>query len=422
LHDLKNQSQLLSGLVKETFRVATPQDIGSALEAALQKAVAGRPGPVAVEIPLEFLDIEAEPETALASAVLGATSTSGARRTQTAYQEPPESAEALQMLEAGKLPVVIVGGGATRAAGQVIDFVDRLQALVVSTAAGKGIVPHRHPLNLGAWLKATEVQKLIARADPLIMLGTEWSPTDLGEHPVSLPANTIRLNTDTDIPPISGVTIRAEVGPTLAAWTLKLAQRKPYTDQMNVANLRATTLREPRRWPTEVPGYLEAMHNILAQDAIIVNDMNTLSYAAVERYPSNAPGTFFFPRGYGTLGYALPAAIGARSACPDQQVVAICGDGGFLFSSEELATAARYGMNLPIVIWNNHSFGAIRATRSAAYGRSVDDDLLNPDFVRLAEAYGCHGVRVTDPAGFSVELSAALVRSGPTLIEIDAPL
>lgn len=422
LHDLRDQSLVIAGICKESFVVNESRQVGNTLRRAFRAAVSGRPGPVAVEIPLEFLDmtVESQPSPAGSQSVPARDARPGpvAADTRTAL------AAALNAIRVGKAPVIVIGGGASGSPESVAQLAERLQAPVLCTTAAKGILPPDHPMLVGPWLKSNKAHELLGKADPLVLLGTEWSTTDLGEAPFSLPATVVRVDIDDAIRPLqaSDIGVLADVGEAIAAWLPSLDQRGADDASTRVAELRKAAEAEPRRWSVEAKEYLRRMRDVLDSDAILVHDMNTLSYAAVEHYPSSKPGCFLFPRGYGTLGYALPAAIGARFAAPTRQVVAVCGDGGFLFTSEELATAVRYRLNLPVIVWNNQSYGAIRATRTAAYGRSVDDDLINPDFVRLAEAYGAAGTLVRSPADLSAALAAALARPTPTVIEIDAPL
>ncbi len=405
LHDMRDQSAFLRSITKETLTVSRVDEAAEAVETALALAQAGRPGPVAVELPLEILD-ERSSEAARTTPVAPV----GSAR--------PRFDEAVGLLRAGRRPVIVVGGGASDAPSEVRALAERLRAPVVCTTAGKGVLPADHHLCIGPWLRAAGVRELIGAADPLIMLGTEWSTTDIGEQPYALPDRVVVVNLEDDQRFADRVTCREDVARAVSALLAECPARVDEQVEGLVGRIRAEASREPRRWLPEAGPYVAAMRETLARDAIVTNDMNTLSYAAAELYDCYVPRAFLAPKGYGTLGFALPVAIGARFARPDRQVAAVVGDGGFMFTAEELMTAVRHRLNVPIIVWNNDSYGAIRYTRTAAYGRSVDDDLINPDFVSFAQACGASAVRVEAPEGLAEALGAAVVREGPTVIEI----
>lgn len=403
LHDMRDQTTFLRSFLKAAITVGSVEEVAAAVDEAMTLARGARPGPVAVQVPLELLDVRAP------VALPGP-----------APQPPQRSIDtraALDMLRAGRSPVVVVGGGSADAAAEVEELVDALRAPVVSTTAGKGIVPVSHPLSVGPWLRAEGVRRLIAAADPLILLGTEWSTTDVGEGPFPLPPNVISVNLEPDPRFAGSVQLEADVRTALGALLPELTEREDVQVEETVARLRGEARSEPRRWHEAAP-YVEALRRALAPDAIVTNDMNSLSYAAAELFEAYAPRTFLAPKGFGTLGFALPAAIGAGLAMPDRQVAALVGDGGLMFTAEELVTAVRHRLTLPVVVWNNASYGAIRFTRTAAYGRSVDDDLTNPDFVAFAKACGADGMRVREPGELEEALGAALAAPRPTVIDV----
>lgn len=406
LHDMRDQTSFLRSVTKETLRVTRSEEAAEIVETALGLAMEGRPGPVAVELPLELLDSQVEHD-ARAVPVLP----------QPGPAEVP--AELLVALNSGRRPVIVVGGGASDAVAEVRKFAEKLQAPVVCTTAGKGIMPEGHPLAVGPWLRAAGVRDLIASADPLIMLGTEWSTTDIGEQPYPLPNSVVVVNYEADPRFVGYEVYRDDVANALATLTPRCSARVAGDVIDLVRDLKARARDEPRRWSVAAP-YVAALRGSLEEDAVVTHDMNTLSYAAAELFEAYRPRTFLAPKGYGTLGFALPSALGARLARPDGQVVAVVGDGGFLFTAEELVTAVRYQLNVPIIVWNNHSYGAIRYTRLAAYGRTVDDDLINPDFVGFARACGASGLRVSSPEELAEAMQQALSYAGPTVIEIDA--
>ncbi|MBV8497205.1 MAG: hypothetical protein JO361_10525, partial [Gammaproteobacteria bacterium] len=172
--------------------------------------------------------------------------------------------------------------------------------------------------------------------------------------------------------------------------------------------------------PRAMLAALGVLRASLAAEALVFTDMTQIAYLGNFAFTSERPGAWFHPCGYGTLGYALPAAIGARIAEPRRPVVALAGDFGFQFTLQELATAVELELPVPIVLWNNGALGQIRDDMIAAGITPLGVVGRNPDFMALAEAYGAHAVRVRSAAALGEALAAALPRSGPTLIELVA--
>ncbi len=164
--------------------------------------------------------------------------------------------------------------------------------------------------------------------------------------------------------------------------------------------------------------YLAALRRAIPRDGILVNDTTMMSYAAAKHFPAYAPRTFLVPAGYLTLGFSMPAAIGAKIAQPNKVVVSIVGDGGFQFTMHELATAKQFRIGLPIVIFNDSTYTAVKLDQAMHYDRRyIAVDLENPDFLKLADAYGIPGVRANSPAELETAIAEASDRNVPTIID-----
>jgi acetolactate synthase-1/2/3 large subunit len=168
-----------------------------------------------------------------------------------------------------------------------------------------------------------------------------------------------------------------------------------------------------------IAALVDALRAVLPDDAIVVNDQTGLTYWMEWRFPVLCSRTFLYPTGSATLGYAVPAAIGARIARPDRAVVAVAGDGGFMYSVNELATAVKYRLPIVFLVVNDGRFGAIHWLQERLFGRAGEADLVNPDFPALARAFGCHAERV-EAAGLEDGLRRALAADGPTVLELRA--
>lgn len=168
--------------------------------------------------------------------------------------------------------------------------------------------------------------------------------------------------------------------------------------------------------------YLQVLREVLPDDAIVTDELSQVGFASWYGFPVYRPRTFLSSGYQGTLGSGFPTALGAKVAYPDRAVVAICGDGGFMFAVQELATAVQFGIGVIALVFNNRAYGNVRRDQMQAFGgRVVGADLTNPDFMKLAEAFGVGGLRVATPDALRSALERALAEGGPWLIEVDVP-
>ncbi|MFW5842697.1 MAG: thiamine pyrophosphate-binding protein, partial [Spirochaetota bacterium] len=352
LHDLKNSTIMLSSVTKESRSVSRGEMIAETVRQAYALAQVGRPGPVHVEIPLDLLE---EPLPAAAASEADSAGGLSAALLQAADH-----------LRDGARPLLVVGGGAGAAGPEVLRLARLLDAPVVTTAAGKGIVDERDPLCIGGRLHLPAVRGLIAKAHPLVVLGSELSPTDLwfDDLPASGPVVTINAE-----PMDLYRTLRPTVG--IAGRLEKLVPA--LIDALAAgAGAQGPGEREPRRTPDgaslvkdairrgsdELPGVLGqtperiarmrevllAIRRALPEEGLLSIDMTTIAYVALSEFPCYRPRSFLHPVGFGTLGYALPAGIGAKIADPARPVAVVTGDGGFQFTMQELGVAAQEGI------------------------------------------------------------------------------
>jgi len=309
--------------------------------------------------------------------------------------------------------------------------VETLDGYLVSTVAGKGLLPENHPANLGASLQFRVTQELVARADVVLAVGTELSETDFYSGTrLEMTGRLIRIDID---PTRLADHYAADVGIWGDACTSLEALLQTFADP---DPRRAVTARP--RWRSELgpaashrariheqfnagartcARLLAALRAALPEDAAVFTDMTQAAYLGNYAFPADRPGTWFHPSGYGTLGYALPAAIGALVAEPGRRVVALAGDFGFQFTSQDLATAVELKLSLPIIVWNNSALGQIRDDMLAAGIPPTGVEGHNPDFLALAGAYGAHAERPRGPAELTAAIRAAHLRNVPTVLE-----
>ncbi|MGW0700153.1 5-guanidino-2-oxopentanoate decarboxylase [Streptomyces sp. NPDC002867] len=413
LHEMRSQTQALRGVAAFSHRVASVDEIGAAVARAFTLFRGERPRPAHIEVPLDLLET-AQP--------VGATRLAP----PLAPPAPHEAAvgEAADALRGARRPVLALGGGARAAAATCLAIAEELGAPVVTTANGKGVVDERHPLSLGVSLHSPAVQKWLADRDVVLAVGTELAESDVWGPLPALTGTLIRVDVDpaqmyAGLP--ADVALVGDARPLLDALLAAYREREPRqgAEPAGVTALRAARDDETRTRDARWAPYLRAMRRVLAEDAVITSDSAQCCYYGALPHLSIGPeGRYLHPTGFGTLGYALPAAIGAKTACPERQVVALSGDGGLQFSVQELATAAQLGQPLPVVVFDNGGYGEIREEMAARGDSPRAVDLPPVDLPALARAYGGHGTAVRSPEELAGALADALDTPGPTIVTV----
>jgi 5-guanidino-2-oxopentanoate decarboxylase len=411
LHESKDQRGAMEALVSWSRRADSPADAASAIADAFDHFATRRPRPVHVEVPVD---------------VLGASEQVGLRapHSDDAAATPDDEAleRAASLLARAERPALVLGGGARGATDAATRLAERLGAPVVTTVNGKGVVDERHPLSLGAQIRLPATHRWLAERDVVLAVGTELGESDLWGPPLQLGGRLIRV----DIDPgqlhknaAADVTLAGDARTILQALVDALSPRAAANEDLARAReaIRAEALADGEPF---LP-LAAALDEALGDDGILAGDSTMASYyGAVHFVPMDARRRWIYPTGYATLGYALPAAIGAKLAAPERPVIALAGDGGLLFTVAELATAAELGVPLPVVVPNNNGYGEIRAQMIEEQIAPIGVDLRVPDLPALGRAFGGDGLRVDDPARLAPALREALERPGPTVIEIPA--
>ncbi|MFI1658144.1 5-guanidino-2-oxopentanoate decarboxylase [Streptomyces sp. NPDC020472] len=420
LHEMRSQTEALRGVAAFSHRVSSVEEIGSAVARAFTLFRTGRPRPVHIEVPLDLLET-VEPAGPVRRAPL----------TGPPAPDPAAVGRAAEALRAARRPALVLGGGARAAAAECAALAEELGAPVVTTANGKGVMDERHPLSLGVSLHSPAVQKWLVDRDVILAVGTELAESDLWGPPPALTGTLIRVDVD---PAQMYAGLPADVplvGDARALLEALLAECRGGTDDVpadpaGVRALRAARDDETRARDARWLPYLRAVRRVLAEDAVLTSDSaQCCYYGALPHLPLGPEGRYLHPTGFGTLGYALPAAIGAKTACPERQVVALSGDGGLQFSVQELATAAQLRLPLPVVVFDNGGYGEIREEMAARGDAPVAVDLPAVDLPALARAYGGRGAVVRSPEELADALALALTAPGPTVLTVpevpDAP-
>jgi thiamine pyrophosphate-dependent acetolactate synthase large subunit-like protein len=415
LHEIKDQSRAMDAVVSYSHRVTSLAEIPLAVAQAFAAMTSGRPRPVHVEVPLDLLE-ERGPAASLLTPA----------RTIRPSAELPAVEAAAAALSAARSPLIIVGGGAADARAQTVALAEALGAPVVSTANGKGAFPPDHALFAGDGVHHPAVGAAVSEADVVVAIGTELAPSDWW---AGLPAiaRLVRIDIDPRAVHVNAAAAHPLVGDAAATLDLLvacLAAAFSATADCADAPQRAEELRRAHRRDAQREGetwlpLLSALERALPADAVIAGDSAMACYyGALSNLPVHRPRSFLYPTGGGTLGYGLPAGIGAKTAHPDRAVVVLHGDGGLLFSVSELATAARLRLALPVIVVDNGGFGEIRNEMADRREREHAVALGTPDLPAVARGLGCHAAHVADPADVGRHVRAALAADRPTLLHV----
>lgn len=417
LHEIKNQSAAMAAIVAYSHRVTSIEEIPLAIAQAFAAMNTGRPRPLHLEIPLDILDQSADVEIIppMAASIL--------------RPAAEEVAAAARTLEGAKAPLLIVGGGAWQASELLVTLAESLGAPVLSTTNGKGTFPEDHPLFIGAGVQHPSVLEAVAESDCVLAIGTELAPSDWWIGLPDLTEKLIRIDIDGTSAHTNARAHHALVGDCVAVVreVLTLLQGDSLTDRQKGRNEgldRADSWRQKHQQDARAEGgpwleIISAIADALPHDAIVAADSAMACYyGALSNLRLFRPRSFLYPTGVGTLGYGLPAGIGAKVANPDAPVLVLQGDGGIMFTIAELATAAELGLALPIVIVDNGGYGEIR-NEMADRGEPIHAVALGqPDFVALAKSLGCDGVFVSTATDLSSAVDSALNSNRPTVIHI----
>ncbi|RBY88036.1 acetolactate synthase [Blastococcus sp. TBT05-19] len=414
LHEARDQGAAMAAIAAASIRVTSVAEIPVAVAQAFALMTAGRPRPVHLEVPLDVLLESGEaapvrlPERRPAAADAASVAAAAAR------------------LGAAARPVLLVGGGARGAAAQVARTAERLGAPTATTANGKGVLPEDHPLALGAGLHLPAVRALVEEADVVLAVGTELAPSDLWAGPLPLEGRLVRVDVD-PLGALANATPAVALVGDAAATLVALLEALPGPDPGAPAAERAASCRTRKQAESRAEGaewlaVVDELAEALPRDAIVAADSAMVCYyGALANLPTSRPGSFLYPTGFGTLGYGLPAAVGAKVADPGAPVVALLGDGGIMFTLAELATAAELGLPLPVVVVDNAGYGEIR-------NEMIDRDdpvhavtFRSPDFVAIGRAVGCAGVTLEGPAGLADAVREALAADRPTVVHLRIP-
>jgi acetolactate synthase-1/2/3 large subunit len=413
-HELHVQLEIVKSVTASAERLHEPAAAPRLVRSALRVMREGRPRPTFIEVPMNVAAAEQEVHQ------LEPTERGPAR----AAGDPSAIQKAAELLRGAKRPLVFAGGGVIAAeAGPVLRQVaSQLGAPVIMSVHGRGAVADDDPLSLGdGWSRLEFFDTFLVQSDACLAVGASFETVTDFSRGSKLPASLVHVDLD---PTAIGRHRPAQVGivgdARLVLEQLSRALGAPLTRApwCDVAAERARKRAEMVKIAGPVISLLDQVRAALPRDAIVADDLCLPGYWSALALDIFEPRTLLHPGMFGTLGYAFPAAIGAQLGRPDRVAVALCGDGGFLYTSQELATAVQQQVNVVAIVFNDNGFGALRAWQDRLFGgRRIGVDLCNPDFARLGEAYGAYGVRLSGPEGLGRALREAVARGGVSVIE-----
>ena len=410
LHEIKDQTGFVKGLTKWNQFVNSPTEIGPAFDDAFAQLAAGRPRPVGIEIPHDYLSatIDDQEQVARSSAVPDAA----------ADVDDAAFDDAARLLNAAKLPVIYVGGGIfhSDATAALKELAEKIGAPVVMSDNGRGALSDTHPLAMNSLAGRAVFQ----HADVILVVGSRF--VDVLTPTASWPAGSARFihinidPADLEVPRRPDVAIASDAAAALPPLTERLQPRKALSDAQaemvkHWAQQQIDSIEPQAR-------YVAELRAAMPDDAIFVNELTQVGYLARIAFPVYRPRTYIGPGYQGTLGYGFPLALGAAVGGDGRRVVSITGDGGFGWNMQELATAQRYALPVTLVLFNDGHYGNVRAIQKREFGAEVAVELANPDFALLAKAFGVAYCQVDTPEALGAAVKESMQHDGPVMIEV----
>lgn len=412
-HELRNQRLIAEQFCAYSGQALSAEDIPEIVAQAFAAMESGRPRPVYIEIPRDILSEPAVGDWT---------------PRQTGERPGPRMelvSDAVDILSNAERPLVLVGAGAVEASESLTSIVNLLEAPVLSSFCGKGVVAESNNNVLGAALSMPEARTFVEKADVCLAIGTELSTVDASNQTLSFGGKLIRIDIDpkkmsdrypADIAIVADACLTAQsllaglnsraLGGATSAWKSEFAKLKKKFDAFG-----SPKSGEHRK-------VLDCLRDVLPDDGVVVGDMTQLAYTGNHFYRTERPRTWLHPASFATLGYAMPTAIGAKIAAPEKPVVSLAGDCGFLFTCQEMATAADRKIPIVQILWNNEALGEIRDAMIGSQIAPVEVNGLNPDYLAMAKSFHWNADTATSLDHLADQIKAGLVADMPTLIEV----
>ncbi|HLQ12016.1 MAG TPA: thiamine pyrophosphate-dependent enzyme [Steroidobacteraceae bacterium] len=407
LHELPDQLALLRGLTKWSERVNHPTEAGAVMAEAFRQLRSGRVRPVAVEAPWDVFGMRAEVTPVAPLAPLAPP-----------LPDPAALSAAAALISGAHRPLIMVGAGALDAGEAVLELAQLIQAPVTAHRSGKGIVSEESPYGMSlvaAWDYWKSCDLLIGIGSRLELqhLRWRWFPKELKVIRIDIdPTEMVRLRPDAGMVTDAALGVRA----LLSVLKPQLPRRKPLEAEFQSIKERA---RVAIQSVAPQLAYLNVIREVLPRDGFFCEEISQVGFTARFGFPVYQPRQYVTCGYQDNLGYGFNTALGVKLAHPDKAVVAVSGDGGFMYGVQELATAVQYGIHVVTIVFNNSAYGNVWRDQQERYaGRLLGVELRNPDFVKLAESFGAVAMRATSPEQLKSALERALATAAPVVIEV----
>ncbi len=385
--------------------VENTEEIPEAMDKIFEALRSGRPKPVLLEITTNALSGEAEVEIL-------------PKNDGVKMKAPNEHLQrAVELIVKSQRPFILAGKGIyhARASSELLEFAQLIHSPVATTAMGKGAISEDENLSLGSFSNRA-ARDAMSASDLFLAVGVRFTQTDTGAWSLNIEQPLIHIEGD---PEEINKEYPADVG---IAGDAKIVLRQLIDalkeHQLNNGWGEQLTQFKQDVESMEPPQMIQELRDAMSRDAILVSDVHIAGYPARTHFETYEPGNLLYSGILVAMGYGLPAAIGAKAAYPDRQVVAFCGDGGFILSSPEFATAMKHNLKIVVVVVNDNALGSIKGGQVRDLGGTIGVELYNPDFLKFAEAYGAYGFRVEDLDDFKPTIEEALTLDKPTLVEV----
>ena len=412
LHEIKGQMETIKPVTKHQRLVLDAKDIPEAVHEAMEQLKTGRPRPVEIEVPPETLYDIADVELL----------------EEGKYERPGGSVESIrrgaELIAAAKNPLLWAGGGviSAEASSELTAIAEFLQAPVITTGEGRGSISDRSYLSIGSFRfkNDTFFENHIDDHDLVVAIGTRLAYPEFlkGQKVLQIDIDEEEIGRNYDNTEGILGDAKKSLSSLLEALKGRMGARENRQEELSKIKeerFNPATVIEPQN------SYVNAIRRAIPDDGILISGMTQIGYYSRNKYEVYEPRTYLTSSYYGNLGFAYPTALGAKVARPDKPVIAVSGDGGFMFNVQELSTAVHHNINAIVVVFNDNAFGNVMRDQVNMFdGREYGAIVHNPDFMKLADAFGARGVRIEDgdPETLEKELSNSINIEAPTLIEV----
>ncbi|CAN5685189.1 thiamine pyrophosphate-binding protein [soil metagenome] len=410
LHEVPFQLEMARSFTKHAARASSPEEIPSSVHEAFRQLRTGRARPVSIEVP---------PDIFFAEGNVTVGSHEETRRSEPA--DPDAISAAADMLAKSKNPMIFGGGGLNRSlcGDSLMALAELLQAPILLSSNGKGGVSDREDLVVGMLADG----ELRPSADVILAVGTRFVSMASEARPLVPGQKLIRIDIDPEEIDRNGspdVGIAGDADQVLRSLHDSLSRRiTKHASRREEMRTLKLAMQDKANSVLPQAAFGMAIRNALPDEGIVVSEMTQLGYWSNLGFPVYQPNTFLTPGYQGTLGYGFTTALGAKVAKPEVPVVSVNGDGGFGFTLNELATMAQHNIGVVALVFNDSAYGNVRRIQQEDLnGKLIASDLINPDYLKLADAFGVAGRRVETPEKLQTALAEAIASDQPTLIEI----